>query len=119
MACEVDPTALQRGPKRGHLKVLRSRIGTTSKPFLSSISSVIGKGASPDFVPLLGRPEFMRRPPMLLFPGTVMLLPTADGGCDVNACLNEEEFAALGAEPECNEFAESVGSSRTRLDYIL
>lgn len=68
-----------------------------------------GGGAFPDFGPLLGRPEFLRRPPTLPFPGTVMLFPSADGGCDANACLTEGEFAALAADAEWNEHVEYVG----------
>lgn len=57
----------------------------------------------------LGRPEFLRRPPTLPFPGSIVLYPSPDGSCDANACLTDEDFAALNTDDEWNEFVEYIG----------
>jgi len=36
--CEINPNRLARGPKKGDLKALRSRIGKASLPLLTSTS---------------------------------------------------------------------------------
>ncbi|AEO68594.1 uncharacterized protein THITE_2054210 [Thermothielavioides terrestris NRRL 8126] len=66
--------------------------------------------AFPSFGPLLGTPEFLRRPPSIPFPGTLALFPGSPGGdCDAVACLTDSEFDALSADPEWVKYVEYIG----------
>ncbi|KID81980.1 Chloramphenicol acetyltransferase-like domain protein [Metarhizium guizhouense ARSEF 977] len=59
---------------------------------------------------LLGVPQFIRRPPSILFPSTLGLFPgTATGDCDAVACLTDRDFQALMADAEWLKFAEYLG----------
>lgn len=73
----------------------------------SSIRSLAG--VFPSFGKL-GVPEFIRRPPGIPFPSTVVLFPgTPDGDCDAVACLTDEDFEALRDCPEWSEHVEHIG----------
>ncbi|KAI6091238.1 transferase family-domain-containing protein [Hypoxylon rubiginosum] len=76
-------------------------LGSSSIRTLSGVFPEFGK---------LGRPDFIRRPPSVPFPGTLVLYPgTPEGDCDGVACLTDADFEALSANPEWNEFVEHIG----------
>ncbi|KAI2621286.1 transferase family-domain-containing protein [Hypoxylon sp. NC1633] len=58
----------------------------------------------------LGTPEFIRRPPSVPFPSTLVLYPgTPEGDCDAIACLTDADFEALSADPEWTRYVEHIG----------
>ncbi|KAK3367571.1 transferase family-domain-containing protein [Podospora didyma] len=74
----------------------------------SSWRSFGSAAAFPEFG-VLGKPEFLRRPPTLPFAGTIMLFPAADGSCDANACLTDEDLEALRGDLEWEAVVEYIG----------
>ncbi|KLU92893.1 hypothetical protein MAPG_11845 [Magnaporthiopsis poae ATCC 64411] len=75
----------------------------------SSSTRWFQKSAFPDFGPLLGIPEFYRRPPSLPFPSTVLFFPSTEGNCDADVCVTDEDFETLMADPEWTKYAEHIG----------
>ncbi|KAL8382496.1 hypothetical protein RB595_006326 [Gaeumannomyces hyphopodioides] len=75
----------------------------------TSSTRSLEKKAFPDFGPLLGTPEFYRRPPSMPFPATVVFLPSTEGGCDADACVTDEDFETLMADPEWTKYVEHIG----------
>ncbi|XXG98258.1 hypothetical protein Hte_004581 [Hypoxylon texense] len=76
-------------------------IGSSSIRTMPGVFPAFGK---------LGRPEFIRRPPSVPFPSTLVLYPgTPEGDCDGIACLTDTDFEALSANPEWNEYVEHIG----------
>ncbi|CAJ2500224.1 Uu.00g030770.m01.CDS01 [Anthostomella pinea] len=73
-------------------------------------SSICGlPGVFPSFG-RLGTPEFVRRPPSIPFPSTLVLFPeTPEGDCDAVACLTDVDFEALSADAEWNRYVEHIG----------
>ncbi|KAI0161032.1 transferase family-domain-containing protein [Hypoxylon sp. FL1284] len=66
-------------------------------------------GVFPSFGPL-GTPDYIRRPPSLPFPSTLVLYPGSPAGdCDAIACLTDADFEALKSDPEWNEYVEHIG----------
>ncbi|KAI1386653.1 transferase family-domain-containing protein [Hypoxylon trugodes] len=66
-------------------------------------------GVFPDFG-RLGRPKFIRRPPSVPFPSTLVLYPgSPDGDCDAIGCLTDADFEAISANPEWNKYVEHIG----------
>lgn len=58
----------------------------------------------------LGKPEFIRRPPSVPFPSTVVLFPgTPEGDCDAVACLTDEDFTMLSEDQTWNMYVEHIG----------
>lgn len=63
----------------------------------------------PDFG-ILGRPDFIRRPPTTPFPSLVALLPgSLAGDCDIWTCLKDDDIAGLKNDATWNEFVEYIG----------
>nr|QNC49727.1 Hfaza2E [Hypoxylon fragiforme] len=66
-------------------------------------------GVFPEFGKL-GKPEFIRRPPSVPFPSTLVLYPgSPEGDCDAIACLTDADFEALSANPEWTKYVEHIG----------
>ncbi|PSR81489.1 hypothetical protein BD289DRAFT_439022 [Coniella lustricola] len=74
-------------------------------------SSIRGlQGVFPNFGKFLGTPEFIRRPPSIPFPSTVVLFPGSPlGDCDAVACLTDEDFKVLNACSDWTEHVEHIG----------
>ncbi|KAI1160767.1 transferase family-domain-containing protein [Nemania serpens] len=73
-------------------------------------SSIRGlRGVFPEFG-VLGRPEFIRRPPSVPFPSTLVLFPgTPEGDCDAVLCLTDADFETLMADEEWRNAVEYIG----------
>jgi hypothetical protein len=73
-------------------------------------SSIRGlEGVFPEFG-CLAKPEFIRRPPSVPFPSTVVLFPgTVEGDCDAVLGLTDAEFEILMKDPEWVKYTEHIG----------
>lgn len=73
-------------------------------------SSIRGrKDLFPDFG-ILGRPEFIRRPPPAPFPSLVVFFPgNQQGDCDAMICLTDRDFGALSDDVAWKEFVDYIG----------
>jgi hypothetical protein len=59
---------------------------------------------------VLGRLNFIRRPPTTPFPSLVALLPASPaGGCDIWICSKDADLVALREDAKWNEFVEYIG----------
>ena len=74
-------------------------------------SSVRGRASHlfPDFG-VLGRPDFIRRPPSVPFRSVLVFIPgNLDGDCDASVCLADSDLASLEQDPVWNEHVEYIG----------